>query len=87
MSELLDLIDQTIDGRTNAFDQGTYDVTSTTKRNVNLPDRCLEEAPNYFAKGVLETNGSKQPSDAEEGKSWWQKLKDRRKNRAEEKQT
>ncbi len=87
LSELLDLIDQTIDGRTNAFDQGTYDVTSTTKRNVNLPDRCLEEAPNYFAKGVLETNGSKQPSDAEEGKSWWQKLKDRRKNRAEEKQT
>ncbi len=91
LSELLDLIDQTIDGRTNAFDQGNYDVKSTTKRTNNLTDDCLEEAPNYFADGVLENNGSKRLSektinDSEEGKSWWQKLKDRRKNRAEEKQ-
>ncbi len=91
LSELLDLIDQTIDGRTNAFDQGNYDVKSTTKRTNNLTDDCLDEAPNYFADGVLENNGSKRLSektinDSEEGKSWWQKLKDRRKNRAEEKQ-
>jgi hypothetical protein len=91
LSELLDLIDQTIDGRTNAFDQGNYDVKSTTKRTNNLTDDCLEEAPNYFADGVLENNGSKRLSektinDSEEGKSWWKKLKDRRKNRAEEKQ-
>ena len=92
LSELLDLIDQTIDGRTNAFDQGNYDVKSTTKRTNNLTDDCLDEAPNYFADGVLENNGSKRLSektinDSEEGKSWWKKLKDRRKNRAEEKQT
>ena len=91
LSELLDLIDQTIDGRTNAFDQGNYDVKSTTKRTNNLTDDCLDEAPNYFADGVLENNGSKRLSektinDSEEGKSWWQKLRDRRKNRAEEKQ-
>ena len=91
LSELLDLIDRTIDGRTNAFDQGNYDVKSTTKRTNNLTDDCLDEAPNYFADGVLENNGSKRLSektinDSEEGKSWWQKLKDRRKNRAEEKQ-
>ena len=91
LSELLDLIDQTIDGRTNAFDQGNYDVKSTTKRTNNLTDDCLEEAPNYFADGVLENNGSKRLSektinDSEEGKSWWKKLRDRRKNRAEEKQ-
>ena len=91
LSELLDLIDQTIDGRTNAFDQGNYDVKSTTKRTNNLTDDCLDEAPNYFADGVLENNGSKRLSektinDSEEGKSWWKKLKDRRKNRAEEKQ-
>jgi hypothetical protein len=91
LSELLDLIDQTIDGRTNAFDQGNYDVKSTTKRTNNLTDDCLEEAPNYFADGVLENNGSKRLSektinDSEEDKSWWKKLKDRRKNRAEEKQ-
>lgn len=91
LSELLDLIDQTIDGRTNAFDQGNYDVKNTTKRTNNLTDDCLDEAPNYFADGVLENNGSKRLSektinDSEEGKSWWKKLKDRRKNRAEEKQ-
>mgnify|MGYP001302111903 CR=1 FL=1 len=91
LSELLDLIDQTIDGRTNAFDQGNYDVKSTTKRTNNLTDDCLDEAPNYFADGVLENNGSKRLSektinDSEEGKSWWKKLRDRRKNRAEEKQ-
>jgi hypothetical protein len=91
LSELLDLIDQTIDGRTNAFDQGNYDVKSTTKRTNNLTDDCLDEAPNYFADGVLENNGSKRLSektinDSEEDKSWWKKLKDRRKNRAEEKQ-
>ncbi len=91
LSELLDLIDRTIDGRTNAFDQGNYDVKSTTKRTNNLTDDCLDEAPNYFADGVLENNGSKRLSektinDSEEGKSWWKKLKDRRKNRAEEKQ-
>jgi len=90
LSELLDLIDQTIDGRTNAFDQGNYDEKSTAKRTGNLSDRCLDEAPNYFADGVLENNGSKRLSektinDSEEGKSWWQKLKDRRKNRVAEK--
>ena len=92
LSELLDLIDQTIDGRANAFDQGNYDVKSTAKRTANFTDICLDEAPNYFADGVLENNGSKRLSektinDSEEGKSWWQKLKDRRKNRTEEKQT
>lgn len=92
LSELLDLIDQTIDGRNSAFDQGTYTQTSTVKRTGNLLDRCLDEAPNYFAKGVLENNGSSQLSekainDAEEGKSWWQKLKDRRRNRTKEKQS
>ena len=92
LSELLDLIDQTIDGRTNAFDQGNYDVKSTAKRTGNLTNRCLDEAPNYFADGVLENNGSKRLSektinDSEEGRSWWQKLKDRRKNRVEEKST
>ena len=91
LSELLDLIDQTIDGRTNAFDQGNYDEKSTAKRTNNLTDDCLDEAPNYFADGVLENNGSKRLSektinDSEEGKSWWKKLRDRRKNRAEEKQ-
>ena len=91
LSELLDLIDQTIAGRTNAFDQGIYDVKSTAKRTGNLSDLCLDEAPNYFADGVLENNGSKQLSkktmnDSEEDKSRWQQLKDRRKNRAEEKQ-
>ena len=90
LSELLDLIDQTIDGRTNAFDQGNYDVKSTAKSTGNLSNRCLDEAPNYFADGVLENNGSKRLSektinDSEEGKSWWQKLKDRRKNRVAEK--
>lgn len=90
LSELLDLIDQTIDGRTNAFDQGNYDEKSTAKRTGNLSNRCLDEAPNYFADGVLENNGSKRLSektinDSEEGKSWWQKLKDRRKNRVAEK--
>lgn len=91
LSELLDLIDQTIDGRTNAFDQGNYDEKSTAKRTNNLTNRCLDESPNYFADGVLENNGSKRLSektinDSEEGKSWWKKLRDRRKNRAEEKQ-
>ena len=92
LSELLDLIDKTIDERINAFDQGIYAETSTVKRTGNLPDRCLDEAPNYFAKGVLDNNSSSQLSektinDAEEGKSWWQKLKNRRKGRTEEKQS
>ena len=92
LSELLDLIDRTIEERINAFDQGIYAETSTVKRTGNLSDRCLDEVPNYFAKGVLDNTSSSQLSektinDAEEGKSWWQKLKDRRKSRTEEKQS
>ena len=92
LSELLDLIDRTIEERINAFDQGIYSETSTVKRTGNLSNHCLDEAPNYFAKGVLDNNSSSQLSektinDAEEGKSWWQQLKDRRKSRTEEKQS
>ena len=88
LSELLDLIDQTIVGRTNAFDQASYDVTSTIKRTENMPDRCLEEAPNYFAKGVLADNGSNQLSERSQAeadeKGWFQRIKDRRQNKKEE---
>ena len=85
LSELLDLIDQTIDGRTNAFDQASYDVTSTVKRTGNMHDRCLDEAPSYFAKGVLEDNGSNQLSERTQAeadeKGWFQRMRDRRQNK------
>ena len=88
LSELLDLIDQTIDGRTNAFDQASYDVTSTVKRTGNMPDRCLDEAPSYFAKGVLGDNGSNQLSERSQAeadeKGWFQRMRDRRQNKKEE---
>ena len=88
LSELLDLIDRTIDGRTNTFDQASYDVTSTVKRTGNMSDRCLDEAPSYFAKGVLEDNGSNQLSERSQAeadeKGWFQRMRDRRQNKKEE---
>ena len=88
LSELLDLIDKTIDERINAFDQGIFAETSTVKRAGNMPDRCLDEAPNYFAKGALEDNGLNQLTERSQveadEKGWFQRMRDRRQNKKEE---
>ena len=54
------------------------------KELVILANRCLDEAPNYFADGVLENNGSKRLSektinDSEEGKILVAKVKRQKK--------
>jgi hypothetical protein len=53
-----------------------------------MPDRCLDEAPSYFAKGVLGDNGSNQLSERSQAeadeKGWFQRMRDRRQNKKEE---
>jgi hypothetical protein len=45
-------------------------------------------SPNYFADGVLKTNRPSQLSERSEAESdekgWWQRMRERRKNREEE---
>jgi hypothetical protein len=81
LSELLDLIDDTIDGRNNVSTQNRI-ITKVTK-NID-PSRqiiCLEESPNYFADGLPSRKDISKETINEDDKSWWQRMKDRRADR------
>ena len=88
LSELLDLIDRTIEGRDNAIEQQTYNQKSSIKPTKSSTGECLDVSPNYFADGVLKTNRPSQLSERSQAESdekgWWQRMRDRRKNREEE---
>ena len=88
LSDLLDLIDRTIEGRSNAIELQTYNQKSSVKPIKSSTGECLDVSPNYFADGVLKTNRPSQlseRSEAESGeKGWWQRMRERRKNREEE---
>ena len=88
LSELLDLIDRTIDGRDNAIEGQTYKQKSSIKPTKSSTGECLDVSPNYFADGVLKTNRPSQLSERSQAESdekgWWQRMRDRRKNREEE---
>ena len=88
LSELLDLIDRTIEGRDNAIEGQTYKQKSSIKPTKSSTGECLDVSPNYFADGVLKTNRPSQLSERSQAESdekgWWQRMRDRRKNREEE---
>ena len=88
LSELLDLIDRTIERRDNAIERETYNQKSSIKPTKSSTGECLDVSPNYFADGVLKTNRPSQLSERSQAESdekgWWQRMRDRRKNREEE---
>ena len=88
LSDLLDLIDRTIEGRSNAIERQTYNQKSSLKPTKSSTGECLDVSPNYFADGVLKTNRPSQLSESPEAESdekgWWQRMRERRKNKEEE---
>ena len=88
LSELLDLIDRTIEGRDNAIERQAFNQKSSIKPTKSSTGECLDVSPNYFADGVLKTNRPSQLSERSEAESdekgWWQRMRERRKNREEE---
>ena len=81
LSELLDLIDDTIDGRNNLGTQNQ--IIRKVSQNVD-PSRqiiCIEESPNYFADGLPSRKDIPNEAINEDDKSWWQRMKDRRADR------
>ena len=88
LSELLDLIDRTIDGRDNAIEGQTYKQKSSIKPTKSSTGECLDVSPNYFADGVLKTNRpsqlSERPQAESDEKGWWQRMRERRQNKEEE---
>ena len=81
LSELLDLIDKTIDGRNNVGTQNQ--IIRKVSQNVD-PSRqiiCIEESPNYFADGLPSRKDNSNEAVNEDDKSWWQRMKDRRADR------
>jgi len=88
LSELLELIDRTIEGRDNAIEGQTYKQKSSIKPTKSSTGECLDVSPNYFADGVLKTNRPNQLSERSQAdsdeKGWWQRMRERRKNREEE---
>ncbi len=88
LSELLDLIDRTIERRDNAIERETYNQKSSIKPTKSSTGECLDVSPNYFADGVLKTNRPSQLSERSKAESdekgWWQRMRERRNNREEE---
>ena len=81
LSELLDLIDQTIDGRNNIATQNQ--IISKVSRNVdsNRQIICLEESPNYFSEGLPSRKDISKEAIDEDESSWWQRIRERRSER------
>ena len=84
----MDLIDRTIEGRDNAIERQAFNQKSSIKPTKSSTGECLDVSPNYFADGVLKTNRPSQLSERSEAESdekgWWQRMRERRKNREEE---
>ena len=81
LSELLDLIDDTIEGRNNIGTQNQ--IIRKVSQNVD-PSRqiiCIEESPNYFADGLPSRKDIPKELDNGDDESWWQRIKDRRAER------
>ena len=88
LSELLDLIDSTIENRDNALAQQSYDQKSSVKPVKSSSGECLDVSPNYFADGVLKSDrpsqSSKRTNAESNDKGWWERMRERRNNRKEE---
>ena len=81
LSELLDLIDETIEGRNNIATQNR--IISKVTQNVDSSRQviCLEESPNYFSDGMPSRRDLSKEEVDEDDKSWWQRIRDRRSER------
>tara|TARA_B110000438_G_scaffold301533_1_gene356679 strand:+ start:3319 stop:3858 length:540 start_codon:yes stop_codon:yes gene_type:complete len=80
LSELLDLIDKTIDNRNMTLNSSMVyqEVTSDSENNQLKP--CLDESPNYFADGILQKTMPTQnyerdgKSGQKKKRSFWQRI-------------
>ena len=81
LSELLDLIDDTIEGRNNTLTQNQ--IISKVSKNVDMNAQviCLEESPDYFSDGLPSLKNKPNKDFDDESKSWWLKIKERRTER------
>ena len=61
---------------------------SSIKPTKSSTGECLDVSPNYFADGVLKTSRPSQLSESSQAESdekgWWQRMRERRKNKEEE---
>ena len=81
LSELLDLIDDTIEGRNNTLTQNQIISKVSKNVDVNAQVICLEESPDYFSDGLPSLKNKPNKDLDDESKSWWQKVKERRTER------
>jgi len=84
LSELLDLIDDTIEGRNNVTTQNQ--IISKVSQNVDstLQIICLDESPNYFSDGLPSKSETPKEANINDDRSWFQKIKDKRSERKAE---
>jgi len=94
LSELLGLIDQTIEYRTLTQSSFIYDSSVIDSDVEESLGPCTEDPPNYFAEGVMPrsmpsqaySKSSNRSREVKEEKSWWQKRKEVRQQRKTDKQ-
>ena len=94
LSELLELIDQTIEYRTLKQYSLAYDSPAIDSEVEASLGPCVEDPPNYFAEGVMprsmpsqaSTKSSNRSKEADEEKSRRQKRKDARQQRKTDEQ-
>ena len=95
LSELLELIDQTIEYRTLKQYSLAYDSPAIDSEVEASLGPCVEDPPNYFAEGVMprsmpsqaSTKSSNRSKEADEEKSRRQKRKDARQQRKTDEQS
>ena len=94
LSELLELIDQTIEYRTLKQYSLAYDSSAIDSDVEESLAPCIEDPPNYFAEGVMPRSipsqayakSSDRSKEANQEKSWRQKRKEARQQRKTDKQ-
>ena len=94
LSELLELIDQTIEYRTLKQYSLAYDSPAIDSEVEASLGPCVEDPPNYFAEGVMPRSipsqayakSSDRSKEANQEKSWRQKRKEARQQRKTDKQ-
>ena len=74
LSELFNLIDDTIEGRTQ--NQIILEASQIIDPNGNI--KCLDESPNYFSEDLLSRRDISKEAINEDDKSWWQRMRERR---------
>ncbi len=77
LSELFNLIDDTIEGRTQ--NQIILEASQIIDSNGTI--MCLDESPNYFSEDLLSRRDTSKEAIDEDESSWWQRIRERRSER------